>query len=110
MSYNIIMKKNIHPKYYPNAKVTCACGNIFTIGSTKPEIEIEVCSTCHPFYTGQSKYIDTLGRVEKFQAKVRVAKSKKLTKKKDKKRLKKLKQEKKGKERPRSLREMLKKK
>lgn len=63
------MKKDIHPEYYPEAKVTCACGNNFTIGSTEPEIEVEVCSACHPFYTGQSRFIDTEGRVEKFERK-----------------------------------------
>ncbi|MBZ1348482.1 MAG: 50S ribosomal protein L31 [Candidatus Nealsonbacteria bacterium] len=61
------MKKNIHPKYYPNAEVKCACGNIFIVGSTKEFIEIEICSKCHPFYTGKEKIIDTMGRVEKFQ-------------------------------------------
>jgi len=103
------VKKNIHPKYYPNAKVTCACRNSFTVGSTKPEIQVEVCYACHPFFTGQSKYIDTLGRVEKFQAKVKAAKPGKIVKKKEKKRLKKLEMEKKERARPKSLREMLKK-
>lgn len=64
------MKKDIHPKYYPNAKVTCACGNSFTVGSTIPEIKIEVCSACHPVYTGKSRFIDTAGRVDKFKAKL----------------------------------------
>ncbi|MBN1584782.1 50S ribosomal protein L31 [Candidatus Uhrbacteria bacterium] len=62
------MKKDIHPKYHPEAKVTCACGNTFTIGSTAPEIEVELCSACHPFYTGKQKLVDTARRVEKFQA------------------------------------------
>ncbi len=61
------MKKDIHPKYYPNAHVKCACGNEFTVGSTKEEIEVEICSACHPFYTGKEKIIDTAGRVEKFK-------------------------------------------
>jgi large subunit ribosomal protein L31 len=61
------MKKNIHPKYYPNAQVKCACGNVFTCGSTKEFIEVEICSKCHPFYSGREKIIDTLGRVEKFR-------------------------------------------
>jgi len=61
------MKKDIHPKYYPEAKVRCACGNTFTVGSTKEFIEIEICSKCHPFYTGKEKIIDTMGRVEKFK-------------------------------------------
>jgi len=62
------MKKDIHPQYYPKAKVRCACGNVFTVGSTKPEIQIEICSQCHPFYTGKEKLIDIAGRVEKFKA------------------------------------------
>ena len=62
------MKKNIHPTYYSSAKVRCACGNVFTVGSTKPEVQIEICSACHPFYTGKEKLIDTAGRVEKFKA------------------------------------------
>jgi len=69
------MKKNIHPKYYPEAKVTCQCGNTFTTGATKETIKVEICSACHPFYTGQGKYIDTKGRIEKFQAKVSQAKN-----------------------------------
>mgnify|MGYP001619706020 CR=1 FL=1 len=67
------MKKNIHPSYYPSAKVRCACGTKFTIGSTKPEIQVEICSACHPFYTGKGKLIDTAGRAERF--KTRKAKS-----------------------------------
>lgn len=67
------MKKGIHPKYYQKAKVKCACGNTFTLGSTKPEINIEICSKCHPFYTGKEKIIDTAGRVEKFERKRRLA-------------------------------------
>ncbi|MEK7082902.1 MAG: 50S ribosomal protein L31 [Patescibacteria group bacterium] len=67
------MKKNIHPAYY-QAKVTCACGNAFTVGSTKETLDIEICSQCHPFYTGTAKLLDTAGRVEKFRA--RLAKKK----------------------------------
>lgn len=62
------MKKDIHPAYYPSAKVHCACGNTFTVGSTREEIKVEICSKCHPFYTGEEKLIDTAGRVEKFRA------------------------------------------
>ncbi|MDD4995339.1 MAG: 50S ribosomal protein L31 [Patescibacteria group bacterium] len=65
------MKKDIHPTYYPNARVTCACGNSFTTGATVPEINVELCSACHPFYTGKQKLVDTARRVEKFQAKVK---------------------------------------
>lgn len=68
------MKKNIHPKWHKDARTICACGNIFTIGSTVPEVRVEVCAKCHPFYTGEQKFIDTLGRVEKFQQKTQIAK------------------------------------
>jgi large subunit ribosomal protein L31 len=64
------MKKDIHPKYYENAKVVCACGNTFATGSTKPELRVDLCSACHPFYTGKQKLVDTARRVEKFQAKL----------------------------------------
>ncbi len=53
--------------YFEAAKVVCACGNSFTTGSTKPEIRVEICSNCHPFFTGQEKFVDTEGRVERFQ-------------------------------------------
>ena len=62
-----LMKKDIHPKYYLNARVKCACGNTFTVGATQEFLEIEICSKCHPFYTGKEKIVDTLGRVEKFR-------------------------------------------
>jgi len=74
------MKKDIHPKYYPKARVVCACGNTFTVGSTKEYIETEICSKCHPFYTGKEKMIDTLGQVQKF--KDRLSKKQKTTNKK----------------------------
>ncbi|MCK5044771.1 50S ribosomal protein L31 [Candidatus Parcubacteria bacterium] len=61
------MKKDIHPKYYSKATAKCACGNTFDIGSTKEFIETEVCSQCHPFYTGKTKIMDTMGRVDKFK-------------------------------------------
>jgi len=61
------MKKDIHPKYYNKTKVTCACGNTFEVGSTKEYLEVEICSECHPFYTGKEKIVDTMGRVEKFK-------------------------------------------
>ncbi|HEA83858.1 MAG: 50S ribosomal protein L31 [Thermodesulfobacterium sp.] len=63
------MKKNIHPKYYEDAVVMCACGNRFTVGSTKKEIRVEICSKCHPFFTGEMKFVDTEGRIEKFMKK-----------------------------------------
>lgn len=61
------MKTDIHPKYYDNAKVKCACGNEWVTGSTIPEISTGICSKCHPLYTGQEKVLDTRGRVEKFK-------------------------------------------
>jgi len=61
------MKKNIHPQYFKLAKIVCSCGNIIETGSTKPEIKVEVCSACHPFYTGKKKIIDTTGQVGKFE-------------------------------------------
>jgi large subunit ribosomal protein L31 len=63
------MKKDIHPEFYPKAKIKCACGAVFEIGSTKPELRVEICSKCHPFFTGKEKLIDTAGKVEKFKAK-----------------------------------------
>jgi large subunit ribosomal protein L31 len=62
------MKKDIHPKY-DTCKVTCACGNSFETRATIPEIKVEICSECHPFYTGKQKLIDTAGRIEKFRRK-----------------------------------------
>ena len=91
------MKTDIHPKYYSDAKVACACGNNFTVGSTEPEIHVEICNNCHPFFTGQEKFVDTEGRVERFQrlqdAKKEVKPKKDLEQKKD--------------DRPKSLKEML---
>jgi large subunit ribosomal protein L31 len=63
------MKVAIQPKYHTDAKIVCACGNILTVGSTMSEIHVELCSKCHPFYTGKQKLIDTARRVEKFQEK-----------------------------------------
>ncbi|QQS39505.1 50S ribosomal protein L31 [Candidatus Woesebacteria bacterium] len=74
------MKTNIHPKWYKDAKVICSCGNTFEIGATLPEIRVEVCSACHPFYTGQMKYLDTAGRVDAFKAKLAQANKKVLSK------------------------------
>ena len=74
------MKANIHPTWFPEAKVTCACGNTFTVGATVPEIRVEVCSACHPFYTGQMKYVDTAGRVDAFKARQKKAGGKVLSK------------------------------
>ena len=70
------MKEKIHPKYYPKAKITCACGNTIEVGSTVDEMRIEICSACHPLYTGKAKVIDTAGRIDKF--KQRMAKAKEI--------------------------------
>jgi len=69
------MKSAIHPTYFPQAKVKCACGNQFTVGSTLEEINIEVCSNCHPFFSGKAKVIDTAGKVEKFKERMGKKKS-----------------------------------
>lgn len=66
------MKAQIHPKYY-DAQVTCSCGNSFTVGSTSERIHVELCYNCHPFYTGQQKFVDTASRIEKFQKKMEAA-------------------------------------
>ncbi len=61
------MKEKIHPQYFPDAKIICACGNIMTVGSTRKEIRVELCSKCHPFLTGERRVMDTAGRVERFK-------------------------------------------
>lgn len=103
------MKADIHPKWYPEAQVTCTCGNKFVVGATKPEIKVEICSACHPFFTGEEKLIDTAGRVERFEEK-RAKAVKKPLKKKERELLKRQAEEKEEKERPKTLREMLRKK
>lgn len=65
------MKKDTHPTYYSDTKVVCACGNTFSVGSTQKDIHTEICSNCHPFYTGKQNLVDTAGRVERFQAMVK---------------------------------------
>ena len=67
------MKKEIHPQYYPECKVSCVCGNSFLTGSTEKEIKVELCSACHPFYTGKQKLVDSARRVEKFETKVKTS-------------------------------------
>lgn len=79
------MKKGIHPTYHAKAHVSCACGNTFTVGSTRDKIQVDICSKCHPFYTGSQQLIDTRGRVERFkarQSKVQPKKEKKVRAKK----------------------------
>jgi large subunit ribosomal protein L31 len=61
------MKAETHPKYFAEAKVICACGRKFAVGSTEEKLEVEICSNCHPFYTGNEKILDAAGRVEKFK-------------------------------------------
>jgi large subunit ribosomal protein L31 len=61
------MKAKIHPEYYTDAQVICSCGNTFTTGSTKKTLKVELCSKCHPFFTGEQKIVDTAGRVERFK-------------------------------------------
>lgn len=69
------MKAKIHPQWYPEALITCACGNVFKLGSTKPEYHVEICSKCHPFYTGEVRYADAEGKVNKFMKSLEKAKS-----------------------------------
>ncbi len=71
------MKADIHPTYFPEAKVVCACGNSFAAGSTRESLEVEICSACHPFFTGNEKILDTAGRVERFKQRREAAGSKK---------------------------------
>lgn len=97
------MKSGIHPKWFPNATVTCACGNTFTVGSTKDKITVDICSKCHPFFTGEMRFVDTMGRVERFQVKQKQAASSGYVSKKKKKALKKAEDAK----TPKSLKEML---
>jgi large subunit ribosomal protein L31 len=75
------MKTDIHPKYFEQAKVTCACGAEFTVGSAQKELNIEICSQCHPLFTGQEKVMDTAGRMEKFKARVAATAAKTAAKK-----------------------------
>jgi len=93
------MKQAIHPQYFDNAQVICQCGNTFTIGSTLEVIHVELCSKCHPFYTGEQRFVDSGSRIQKFQKKQEVAKLH-VTKKKEK-------DAKKEASAPKTLREML---
>ena len=61
------MKTEIHPTYFPEATVTCSCGNTWVTGATKPQIKVEICSACHPFFTGEQRIVDTEGRVERLK-------------------------------------------
>jgi large subunit ribosomal protein L31 len=95
------MKAAIHPKYYASAQVICACGNRFTTGSTQEEIRVELCDKCHPFYTGEQKFVDSASRIQKFKQKQDIAKQY-LTKK-----VKKQDEQKAKDTAPKTLREML---
>lgn len=95
------MKANIHPQYFDNAQVVCACGNKFTTGSTLEMIRVELCSKCHPFYTGEQRFVDSASRIQKFQDKQNIAKQY-LTKK-----VKKQEEQKQKDTAPKTLREML---
>lgn len=82
------MKQAIHPQFFEQAQVICACGNKFTTGSTQEVIHVELCANCHPFYTGEQRFVDSASRIQKFQkkqevAKLHVTKKKELEKKKD---------------------------
>lgn len=68
------MKATIHPQYYEKAQVICACGNRFTVGSTREIIHVQLCNRCHPFFTGTQKFVDTVGRIERFKQKQEKAK------------------------------------
>ena len=67
------MKKDLHPTYHSDAKITCSCGQTFTIGATVKSMKTDLCSSCHPFYTGKQKLVDTAGRVDKFRARQKAA-------------------------------------
>ena len=67
------MKQAIHPTWYPKAIVSCACGNTFTVGAVKPEIKVEICYKCHPFFTGEMRFLNEKGRVQRFQEKQKAA-------------------------------------
>lgn len=97
------MKQDIHPQYYSNTSVNCSsCGNTFTTGSTKQSITVEVCHKCHPFFTGEHRFLDIKGRVDTFQKKQEIAKKIKATTP-----SKKQKKAEKEERKPKSLRELL---
>lgn len=91
------MKAKIHPQYHQKAQVVCSCGNMFNVGSTRETIHVELCYRCHPFFTGQQKFIDTASRIDKFQKKMQAIKPK----------VEKKKEEKQEPQGPQTLREML---
>lgn len=100
------MQADIHPQYF-QATVTCVCGNTFVVGSTKPKIDVEICAKCHPFFTGEMRFVDTMGRVERFQKKQQVTGGQAYVSKTAKKALRKKQQEDEEKAKPKSLKEMM---
>lgn len=103
------MKPALHPKYYNDCQVVCSCGHTFSTGSTLPEIKVEICAACHPFFTGEVKYIDAMGRVEKFKQRQAASSGQKYLKKKERKSLKVQQAMQKAKNTPKTLKDMLKK-
>ena len=95
------MKTGVHPQYFDNAQVICACGNRIVIGSTKETLRVELCNKCHPFYTGEQKFVDSASRIQKFEQKTEMAKKYQVVKKEKKE------AELKKAEAPKTLREML---
>jgi large subunit ribosomal protein L31 len=95
------MKTNTHPQYFEKAQVICVCGNKFTTGSTKEILHVELCYNCHPFYTGEQRFVDSASRIQKFQNKQAVSQTFKSTNQ------KKVEEKKKRDEGPKTLREML---
>lgn len=95
------MKASVHPTYFSQAQVICVCGNKFTTGSTKEVIHVELCNKCHPFYTGEQKFVDSASRIQKFQKRQETAKIHVAT------RVKKIEEKKKAESGPKTLREML---
>lgn len=93
------MKTGIHPTYYEDAQVVCICGNKYTVGSTEKLIHVELCKLCHPFYTGEQRFVDSASRIQKFQKKQEVASTFKEKKKTE--------ERKRNSDAPKSLREML---
>lgn len=94
------MKQGIHPQFF-EATVTCVCGNKFTTGSTQESIHVELCSKCHPFYTGETRFVDTASRIQKFESRSEAAKKYQVIKKEKKEK------ELKASQKPQTLREML---
>lgn len=95
------MKASVHPHYNENAQVVCVCGNRFTVGSTQDSINIELCNKCHPFYTGEQKFVDSASRIQKFENRKKAHEVHKATI------TKKVEEKRKSDEAPKSLRDML---